>query len=882
MTLIERVRAGDADGVVRELAGLTPAQRRDCIAELKEIRQEIGEEWWLKRDVLLSLMVAGAGCHTAATSAAAWLSWSGPGFRQDDSWDHPALRAVIESRPPEWRSALVAGLAERRATSWAKGKYRLLEHLVLTTGCDVPTSDGFVTRWCLDRTWPYTSRRDLIVGMTGATLWERLSKDPFVPLLTSRLFELDEIGSMLDASGNEQRPEDWWPTCLMRLAEQGILDRAELIDRCLARLARGGRTSDQRGFLKLLRAFAPTAEERTARARTYLALLDALPTVAAHAQQVLADLDGAGLPAPGLLAEASATVLTRTEKKLVRAQLGWLDEAARRDPARSGEVVLAAAHAFGHPDPDLQGRALRVTARHLPAAGPAVLPKLRAAAELLDPAHTARAGELFGGGVPVPAEAYRELLPPVPPPVPVPGPLDSAEEVAEELGAVLAGDPDAVAFERVLDGLVRHVHRDRPALARALEPVLRAHAWSGTRWADCSPRAVLHVALAAVGQATPESLRSPGFGTEFGDVLAGRLEEAADRIRTGGTPFLLATPTSATGALDAATLVDRLAVYEAADAEPGAADLSQALLRVVPTEDPEVTAAAERLGSPAGQCVARWLRSRGLPAQPSTRRRFTPAQDLEGHWRAHEFEGVVLTVVDQPGEDSTDRRSGVDGTLAPDFVELVGPLVHSGPRTIRYRPGTPPRLWLAALPNHREELAARLLDAFAHTEGRGTAELLPHLVEAGGPAGPAVHLAVGYGLGARRPEDRTAAVDALLVLAARGDLDGPLLGRELAELLLIGAVKANRLTDSVRAAAATGAYGTVWSVLAAALPQLLTATPARGTGELLAVAADCARRSGSRGPIAEVSATAGRGGSSRVVKEARALREVLAGASTGG
>lgn len=303
---------------------------------------------------------------------------------------------------------------------------------------------------------------------------------------------------------------------------------------------------------------------------------------------------------------------------------------------------------------------------------------------------------------------------------------------------------------------------------------------------------------------------------------------------------------------------------------------------MVPTEDTEVLAAAERLGSPPGQHAARWLRSGGLPAQPSTCRRFSPAQDLEGHWRVHEFEGAVLTVIDQPGWESAVRRDGVAAQLAPDFAELVGPLVHSGLRTIRYRHGTPFRLWLAALPNHREELAARLLDAFAHTEGRGNAELLLHLVEAGGPAGPAVHLAVGYGLGARRPEDRTAAVDALLVLAARGDLDDPLLGRELAELVLIGAVKANRLTDSAQAAAATGAYGTVWSVLVAALPQLLTATPARGTGELLAVAADCARRSGARGPIAEVSAAAERGGSSRVVKEARGLREVLAGAATGG
>ncbi|MFI1524793.1 DUF7825 domain-containing protein [Kitasatospora cineracea] len=881
MTVIERVRAGDADGVARELAGLTSAQRRECVAELKEVRREVDEEPWLKRDVVQALMVAGAGCHTAAAAAAAWLC-GGPWSRQDDSWDQPALLTVIEDRPLQWRSTLVAALARRQATSWGSKAYLLVEHLVRTTGCDVPTTDGFVTRWFLGRTWTYSSHRNAITVATGKTLWERLSDDPFVPLLTPRLFDLDEIGSILDGPSNERYPEDWWPTCLTRLAEQGTLDRGELIDRCLARLARGGRTSDQRGFLKLLQTFAPTTEERTARARNYLALLDALPFVAAHAQQVLAELDEAGLLPPGLLAEAAAAVLLRTEKKLVRAQLGWLDAAARRDPACSGEVVLAAAHAFSHADPDLQGRALQVTARHLPAAGAAVLPQLRAAAELLNPAHAARVGELLGGEPPAPAGTYRELLPPVPPPAPAPGPLESPEEVAEELGAVLAGDPDPTAFERVLDGLVRHAHRDRPALAQALEPVLRAHEWNGTHpMADCTPRAVLHVALAAAGRATPDPVRG-NWSTVFGNALASRLEEAADGIRSGRTPFLLATPASTTGALDAATLVDRLATHEAAGLEPGPADLSQALLRTAPTKDAEVSAAAERLGSSAGQRAARWLRSDGLPAQPSTRRRFTPGRGFNDVGGMYDFEDLLLTVVDQPGAKAAEQRDGADDRLAPDFAALVGPLVHSGPRTARYRYRTPTRHWLATLPHHREELAARILDTFAHTEGRGTALLLPHLAEADGPAGPAVHLALGYGLGARWPEDRTAAVDALLLLAARGDLDGPLLGRELAELLLIGAVKANRLTDALRSAAATGAYGMVWSVLAGALPQLLAPAPFRAAGELLAVAADCARRSGARGPIAEVSAAAEQSGSNRVVKQARVLREVLAGAPAEG
>ncbi len=102
-----------------------------------------------------------------------------------------------------------------------------------------------------------------------------------------------------------------------------------------------------------------------------------------------------------------------------------------------------------------------------------------------------------------------------------------------------------------------------------------------------------------------------------------------------------------------------------------------------------------------------------------------------------------------------------------------------------------------------------------------------------------------------------------------------MLGRELAETVRVGAVKPNRLAESVREASRTGAYATVWSVLSVALPQLLNATRTRGLPDILAVAAECAQRSGARGPIPEVTAIADRPGSSRLVKEARLLRDVL-------
>ena len=178
--------------------------------------------------------------------------------------------------------------------------------------------------------------------------------------------------------------------------------------------------------------------------------------------------------------EMCQRILLRPEKKLVRAELAYLDRAARRDPARAARLVVDAATAFQHPDPALQERALDVIARHLQAAGDSVLPELRAAAEWLSPAFSARAVELFGASQDT-AEQFSEVLPAVPGPRPVPGPATTAAEVAQEVAAVVAGDQDVAAFERALDGLVRHARSDRDGLSKALKPATRRKAGRGLR-----------------------------------------------------------------------------------------------------------------------------------------------------------------------------------------------------------------------------------------------------------------------------------------------------------------------------------------------------------------------------------------------------------------
>jgi hypothetical protein len=88
-------------------------------------------------------------------------------------------------------------------------------------------------------------------------------------------------------------------------------------------------------------------------------------------------------------------------------------------------------------------------------------------------------------------------------------------------------------------------------------------------------------------------------------------------------------------------------------------------------------------------------------------------------------------------------------------------------------------------------------------------------------------------------------------------------------------IVASRVAASLRAAAETGAYGTVWAVIEAALPGFLRDTPLRDAAVFLSLAVECVSRCGAKGEIAEVVAVAERGGSGQTAKTARLLRDAL-------
>jgi hypothetical protein len=890
--LIEAVRAGDTVRALDLLEGLPAAGRRALVPGLRGLRAELRRDPWAEtsRVAYPPLLLAGVACHTGAAAVASWLT--APDLRWG-AWNAVAVPTVL--RLLEDRGAdRLADLARRVAASPASAgvSFELMSGLVRLADCPPPATEGYVTGWIRHRT--------RALRPEDGTLLDRLRPDPDLRPMVDALFGIEGMGRLLHGAGA-------WSGALLALTGEGLLSREVMIDGCLSRLLRGGTAGDLRFFHGLLTDLGLTARERRERVAAWQALTaDGPSTVAGHARRVLGELALDGTLSRSGLAETSAAVLFRPEKKLVRAHLALLDRYLARHPEAADALLPALAPVLGHEDAALRDRAVALLERRLPAppAGAAARAALAAEAGPLPPPARARLLRVLGlDADPPPASGpWEEVLPPVPEPRRLPPPPATAEEVAEEAGALLAGDEgrpgeEVSAFERTLDGLVRQVHRDRRALAEALAPVAATRWWwQGGRSGHDGMRATarfrhdhpgpftrahgVDLLLATVFEAVKLSALHAALVNGAGEsscvhghltrAFRIRLWEAAHRMRTDPQPFLLSTPTWSNGLLAPEVLVDRLEEYRRLGARVGENDFAQALLRLHLADAAARATAAGRaraLGTPEGSRLAEWLGSGGPPLP-------------EG--RPVETDDALVVAYDEvPGLRALPK--GFRGLGLPVGEEECG-LHHCGARGTGLQ-----AYWPALLPGHQELVAARALHEFARAvtwDSPAGFGLLPLLAESGGVVGPALRLSVAHGLGARTAEDRLAAVDALLLLAARGDLDAEAMGADLAALVLSRAVVATRLADALRTAAAGGACRTVWSVLRAVLPPLLAAAEPvnpRGLGDLLAVAADCVERAGEGGEVAGLDAVAGRRGTSRSAAEARRLRAATtAGSRSGG
>lgn len=224
---------------------------------------------------------------------------------------------LLRDRPEQWRAdaagRMVAGLRTEDAHEW-----EIVAAFVRETGIAPPAGDRFVAGWL----------RTLDPATAGA--------DPLFPHLAPRVFEIDGLGEVFT---------DRESGAVHRLVEDGLLERADVVDRVVGRLLRDG-PSGVVALVDLHERLGPGLAEVTPRIRDYVRLLPVAPAgVARMALVQVQRVEEAGLLAEELFAEAIEGLAFRPEKKLLRARehfpgsppKGSSFRAVRRSRNRAGE-----------------------------------------------------------------------------------------------------------------------------------------------------------------------------------------------------------------------------------------------------------------------------------------------------------------------------------------------------------------------------------------------------------------------------------------------------------------------------------------------------------------------------------------------------------------
>ena len=890
--------------VIERLAGIPAPQQRHLRAPLKALLSELRREmssrdsgrYMVAYDQLAATFVAGILCAGTPREAYSWLTqrrlldttWPMDGGGSTNSDSHRILALLLLGhRERAWQQELAVRLAQWLPVNRGLAPWLITYGLAAWSETDLPATDGFIRGWASQgslirynhqeiREW-FASQgwREPVPHHTTLRSW--LRAEPRLAEFVPRLFEVDDIGSeFTDAYAARFGPDNEWPKALTALAEEGALNRSELLDHCLAKLLRGDRPGNLRGFVALHDQLAPTPDETADRVGMYLRLAaDGAGTVAKIAQKLLKTLDLLGRLEPDAFDELCAAVLTRSETTLASAQIAWMDKVLRRDPAQSAVLMATLPVAFGHPAAAVQERAIGLAARWIGHLSPEMQAQLRDTAGTVDASLQGEAARLLGADVAQLEVPSPELCAPVV--RTMPKAIESPMELAERFAAVLVTRQiDPMELERVMDGAVTLYRADSDAVARAFGPLAArypaqndANRWSATTMAvalgclmDVLAGRSSYVALQA------RSLLIEERFTSIDHIPLRRIHEIAERLPSGPAPFLLAAPTQADGSIDPAVFVERLDRFQAASVTPWPDDLEQALLRLPDGARAAIAGRVQLLAGAGSDVVV-------LPVFSDFHTQAFGVDELpdaSGHRRISTPRVVpVMKTAAEPGERTLIKVLA----QTPDPLE---PQAYYWPNWSG-RSDTLIGLWPSTAPQHPDLIAAHALPTLFKQADEDTSNtgitLLPLLAESGETAGPVVHLALAYGLTGAGPASRTAAVDALLTLAAFDKLDPPLLGRILAALWHEHIARPTRFLKSLGEAARAGAATHVWTVVRSLITSVGAQPTLKGLPDLLALGSECATLGRVRTEFPELSELALHAKPVRLAKETKRLQEIL-------
>lgn len=524
MTLVDDLRQSV---MACDEAAVVELCRAHGVAALRAIRTDIetiveeaerydrdtpGAVWRARRSA-----AAIPACLSARTVVQAAGALDSPGRVPDPD----RLADLLVETKPKWLPKLAQRLlGNRRGQGWP-----LSYRLVARGACTRPDDPRYVDHM-----------------ISSVPVLANLRDDPSLRKEVWGFFESDARGLLLHRG---------WTEALTQLADDGLLDREQLIDAALDALSMQAPWTRLTWFASFVNALDPNGELVGRRVDAYVALMrSTVPQVVAIAQRALGPQLASGELRPEPFLDVAGSPLLLKDKGVAIAQLALLKRLAA-DPVWASPVLDVVSQGFAHRHRDVQERALRIVREHLANVD----------------SDTKRSVE----------ERY-ELLPPALRPV------DVVTHSAPEPVTIrpLAADDEPLSDDRFVEALASLMERQTAPLDRVIEATYRVCGYPPehrrelmrpllTRteppfvW-DALHGFAIECVKAIAGEPTADTVRP--------FLVQGLLDEVVTTARSGRSRPYLAMPTSPSGAIDPGTLIRRFdTVSDAGPAEIFAARL---------------------------------------------------------------------------------------------------------------------------------------------------------------------------------------------------------------------------------------------------------------------------------------------------------------------
>ncbi|MFL6657853.1 MAG: DUF6493 family protein [Massilia sp.] len=563
------IHAGDFDGVLGALRGLSPVQRTQKMNALWEIDRHL-------RPVRFSMNKAPLpwwGMHVTpnhfeALDAALFFCGSDEVRAQMWRWNERFADALDLLEPAAIKS-FVAKMYESR------GWRNLLAHRLVFMGVvERPDSDEYILAIMSAPGWT-TYRHDSVMRLIEA--------DPGLvdgPLL--RLFDVEGTADTnMSSFGKYTSGDNSWEGAFLELVRRGDLTRVTLLEKTLSTLERDWPQFRAGWFSRFHDLLAPTVDELLPLRERYLGLCHSrIPPTVTLALSALANLLKHDKLDAAPLMDALVPVISSSVKGQVDAALKMLDVLVKRSPALAHAASAIVHHALAHPASEVHKKVLnRIAAwgcaEDTRTALAAMVPHISASCR---DALIALAGTSDAAHVHESADADMEkgLLSPLDPSRRLQA-IEDLDDLVQAIAYVFENDHDIDEFERVLDALGRHsalvlgeAQRFSPVVKRALKVAGGEHPVAA---------ALAKLLISIVGQ-LPVTGSDENVAT--GVDLRRRTRDLSVLMlqHAGLTPLSCATHRR--GFIDPEMLVERLHAHQLAGVISSLHEQVRALLRLAP------------------------------------------------------------------------------------------------------------------------------------------------------------------------------------------------------------------------------------------------------------------------------------------------------------